>query len=54
MPSLSSTVMNRHFIVFLPELYAYYRDFAEDAQLNAVADERMKNPDIVSVYLDDL
>ncbi len=27
----------------------YYRELAEDAELNAVADERMKNPEIVKV-----
>lgn len=37
-----------------PKLYAYYRELAEDAELNAVADERMKNPEIVKVNLDDL
>lgn len=31
-----------------------YRELAEDAELNAIADERMKNPDIVKVNLDDL
>ena len=31
------------------KLYAYYRELAEDAGLNAVADERMKNPEIVKV-----
>ncbi|MBA1687234.1 plasmid stabilization protein, partial [Escherichia coli] len=31
-----------------------YRELAEDAELNAVADERMKNPEIVKVNLDDL
>lgn len=36
------------------ELYAYHRDLAEDAQLNAVAEEPMKNPGIVSVNPDDL
>lgn len=50
-------ILNRNepaFYCVPPELYAYYQDLAEDAQLNAVADERMKNPDIVSVNLDDL
>ncbi len=50
-------ILNRNepaFYCVPPELYAYYRDLAEDAQLNAVADERMKNPDIVSVIIDDL
>lgn len=50
-------ILNRNepaFYCVPPELYSYYRDLAEDAQLNAVADERMENPDIVSVNLDDL
>lgn len=50
-------ILNRNepaFYCVPPELYAYYLDLAEDAQLNAVADERMKNPDILSVNLDDL
>lgn len=50
-------ILNRNepaFYCVPPELYAYYRDLAEDAQLNAVADERMKQPDIVCVNLDDL
>ncbi|MBE5254410.1 MAG: plasmid stabilization protein [Enterobacterales bacterium endosymbiont of Blomia tropicalis] len=50
-------ILNRNepaFYCVPPELYAYYRDLAEDAQLNAVADERMENPDIVSVNLNDL
>jgi len=50
-------ILNRNepaFYCVPPELYAYYRDLAEDAQLNAVADERMKKPDIVSVNLNDL
>lgn len=50
-------ILNRNepaFYCVPPELYAYYRDLAEDAQLNAVADERMKQPDIVRVNLDDL
>ncbi|HAY0228388.1 TPA: plasmid stabilization protein [Escherichia coli] len=37
-----------------PKLYAYYRELAEDAELNAVADERMKKPEIMKVNLDDL
>ena len=37
-----------------PELYAWYLELAEDAELNAIADERMTNPDFVSVELDDL
>ncbi|WP_407904032.1 type II toxin-antitoxin system Phd/YefM family antitoxin [Escherichia coli] len=36
------------------KLYAYYRELAEDTELNTVADERIKNPEIVKVNLDDL
>lgn len=35
-------------------LYAYYRELAEDAELNAIADERMNDSEFVSVNLDDL
>ena len=47
-------ILNRNepaFYCVPPELYAYYRELAEDAELNAIADERMKNPDIVRVNL---
>lgn len=37
-----------------PELYAYYRELAEDAELNAIANERMSDPELVSVDIDDL
>jgi antitoxin StbD len=37
-----------------PALYAYYRELAEDAELNTIADERMKDSEFVSVNLDDL
>lgn len=50
-------ILNRNepaFYCVPPELYAYYVELAEDALLNAIADERMENPDIVSVNLDDL
>lgn len=45
-------ILNRNepaFYCVPPKLYAYYRELAEDAELNAVADERMKNPEIVKV-----
>lgn len=38
-------ILNRNepaFYCVPPKLYAYYRELAEDAELNAVADERMK------------
>lgn len=50
-------ILNRNepaFYCVPPDLYAYYRELAEDAELNAVADERMKDLDPVSVNLDDL
>lgn len=50
-------ILNRNepaFYCVPPELYAYYRELAEDAELNAIADERLKTPDTVSVSLDDL
>lgn len=39
-----------------PELYAYYRELAEDAELNVIADadERMKKTDVVRMSLDGL
>jgi len=50
-------ILNRNqpaFYCVPPRLYAYYRELAEDAELNRIADERMKNPEFVSVNLDDL
>lgn len=50
-------ILNRNepaFYCVPPALYTYYRDLAEDAELNTIADERMNNPDFVSVTLDDL
>lgn len=50
-------ILNRNepaFYCVPPELYAYYLELAEDAELNAIADERMGEPDTVSVTLDDL
>lgn len=50
-------ILNRNEATFYcvpPKLYAYFRELAEDAELNAVADERMKNPKIIKVSLDDL
>lgn len=50
-------ILNRNkpaFYCVPPELYAYYIELAEDTELNAIADERMKNHDFVSVNLDDL
>ncbi|MHA7848643.1 type II toxin-antitoxin system Phd/YefM family antitoxin [Serratia sp. D1N4] len=50
-------ILNRNepaFYCVPPELYAYYLELAEDAELNVIADERMKDLDTVSVTLDDL
>ncbi|MBC8951457.1 type II toxin-antitoxin system Phd/YefM family antitoxin [Xenorhabdus sp. PB62.4] len=50
-------ILNRNepaFYCVPPELYAYYLELAEDAELNHIADERMKAPEFVSVNLDDL
>ncbi|MGE6171411.1 type II toxin-antitoxin system Phd/YefM family antitoxin [Aeromonas media] len=37
-----------------PDLFAYYVELAEDAELNRIADERMGSPDMVNVSLNDL
>ena len=37
-----------------PELFAYYVELTEDAELNRIVDERMASLDRVSVSLDDL
>ncbi|MFB2863039.1 type II toxin-antitoxin system Phd/YefM family antitoxin [Aeromonas sp. MdU4] len=50
-------ILNRNepaFYCVPPELFAYYVELAEDAELNRIADERMKSPDVVTVSLDDL
>nr|WP_023651643.1 stability protein StbD [Erwinia piriflorinigrans]CCG55386.1 putative stability protein StbD [Erwinia piriflorinigrans CFBP 5888] len=50
-------ILNRNepaFYCVPPELYAYYRELAEDAELNRIADERMQDAEVVSVTLDDL
>ncbi|PHM36235.1 type II toxin-antitoxin system Phd/YefM family antitoxin [Xenorhabdus innexi] len=50
-------ILNRNepaFYCVPPELYAYYRELAEDAELNRIADERLEDPEFVSVSLDDL
>ncbi|MGJ0628219.1 type II toxin-antitoxin system Phd/YefM family antitoxin [Xenorhabdus bovienii] len=50
-------ILNRNepaFYCVPPELYAYYRELAEDAELNGIADERLEDPEFVSVILDDL
>ncbi|MCG3472503.1 type II toxin-antitoxin system Phd/YefM family antitoxin [Xenorhabdus bovienii] len=50
-------ILNRNepaFYCVPPELYAHYMELAEDAELNRMADERLENPEFVSVSLDDL
>ncbi|WP_419236096.1 type II toxin-antitoxin system Phd/YefM family antitoxin [Serratia fonticola] len=50
-------ILNRNepaFYCVPPELYAYYRELAEDAKLNRIADERMEDAEFVSVDLNDL
>ncbi|OCA59149.1 plasmid stabilization protein [Aeromonas piscicola] len=37
-----------------PELFAYYVELADDAELNRILEERMASLDRVSVSLDDL
>jgi len=37
-----------------PELFAYYVELAEDAELNRIVEERMASLDRVSVSLDNL
>jgi antitoxin StbD len=50
-------ILNRNepaFYCVPPELYAYYRELAEDAELNRIADERLQDAEFVSVHLGDL
>lgn len=50
-------ILNRNepaFYCVPPELYAYYLELAEDAELNRIADERLQDAEFVSVNLDDL
>jgi antitoxin StbD len=50
-------ILNRNepaFYCVPPELYAYYRELAEDAELNRIADERTEDAEFVSVDLNDL
>ncbi len=50
-------ILNRNepaFYCVPPELYAYYLELAEDAELNRIADERLADSEFVSVSLDDL
>lgn len=50
-------IHNRNEPVFYcvpPELFAYYVELADDAELNRIADERIASLDRVSVLLDEL
>ena len=51
-------ILNRNepaFYCVPPELFAYYLELAEDAELNRIADERVANPQqSIKVSLDDL
>lgn len=50
-------ILNRNepaFYCVPPDLYARYLELAEDAQLNRIADERLKDAEFVSVSLHDL
>ncbi|WP_334472630.1 type II toxin-antitoxin system Phd/YefM family antitoxin [Arsenophonus sp. PmNCSU2021_1] len=50
-------ILNRNepaFYCVPPNLYAYFQELAEDAELNRIADERIKNPEFVSVTLDEI
>lgn len=50
-------ILNRNepaFYCVPPELFAYYVELAEDAELNRIADERITSLDRVNVSLDDL
>jgi len=50
-------ILNRNepaFYCVPPELFAYYVELTEDAELNRIADERMASLDRVSVTFDEL
>ncbi|EPL9572001.1 type II toxin-antitoxin system Phd/YefM family antitoxin [Providencia rettgeri] len=50
-------ILNRNepaFYCVPPELFAWFMELAEDAELNKIADERVQSLDTVSVNLDDL
>lgn len=50
-------ILNRNepaFYCVPPELYAYYIELVENAELNRIADDRLKDAEFVSVNLDDL
>lgn len=48
-------ILNRNqpaFYCVPPKLYAYYRELAEDTELNLIADERIAKPELVSLNLE--
>ncbi|CAG9436939.1 hypothetical protein NVI2019_OHEONHNH_04118 (plasmid) [Providencia alcalifaciens] len=50
-------ILNRNepaFYCVPPELFAWFMELAEDAELNKIADERLESLDVVSVNIDDL
>lgn len=50
-------ILNRNepaFYCVPPELFAWFMELAEDAELNKIADERVQSLDTVNVNLDDL
>jgi len=50
-------IFNRNELAFYcvpPDLFAYYVDLAEDAELNRIADERMASLNRISISLDSL
>ncbi|MFW7225998.1 MULTISPECIES: type II toxin-antitoxin system Phd/YefM family antitoxin [Serratia] len=50
-------ILNRNepaFYCVPPALYAYYQELAEDAALNHIADERLKDAEFVDVNINDL
>ncbi|EES0916375.1 TPA: plasmid stabilization protein [Escherichia coli] len=50
-------ILNHNKLVFYcvpPELFAWFLELAEDAELNSIADERMKTPDFIHIEPDDL
>ncbi|MEQ4655513.1 type II toxin-antitoxin system Phd/YefM family antitoxin [Providencia rettgeri] len=53
----SVAILNRNepaFYCVPPELFAWFMELVEDAELNKIADERLQSLDTVSVNIDDL
>lgn len=50
-------ILNRNepaFYCVPPALYAHLLEMAEDSELNRIADERLQQPEIITISLDDL